>query len=173
MIEMFDKRILFGVAVCAACAGGAYAVAYPRFYSPEARFLAACDEAITGRLKSPSSYKRIKASELDRRPASLHEFMGTPTPDQVERSRQLAADDADYAALRDSMSKSFRMGEHDHVSAMIEYDADNSFGVALRGLSECASVVQAGEDPSDVASWVTIDGYTPLAWSVKQLIDSN
>lgn len=165
-----NKRDMIGLAAFVAllAAGGA-SVLLPKMFSAEAKFLTACDEVIQDRLKSPSSYKRISATEIRRQPASLHEYMGNPTPDQVEESRQSEARDKNIANTNDILRKAFRNGEHEKVSTLIEYDADNSYGTALRGVAECFVVVRKGESPARTKSFTYVDGYTPLGWSLKVL----
>lgn len=86
--------------------------------------VAVCEEYLKSTLKSPSSYKRAKASISDSRlPAAYW-------------SEKLAGESAELREmLADATARSIQEGGQRTVIA--EYDADNSFGASIRGIGMC------------------------------------
>ena len=53
------------------------------------------------------------------------------------------------------------------TSALIFYDANNSFGANIRGTFDCTYINDDGKDLKFNSSWVMIDGETSLDWLVR------
>lgn len=167
---MRSPFIIATAAFLVSIAGGA-AYWYANYGSPEAKFISACEDVLLGRLKSPSTYKRISVTELHTQEATLDEFLGIYSEEQrLDYSRRNAGDPK-LAELARWRSESFRNGEFEIASIILDYDAANGFGTPIRGSSWCSVVVRKGADLDSAFGGPAIDGYTALDWSLKVLRD--
>lgn len=119
--------------------------------APEAQLLAACDKAISARLKSPSSYRRIDA--LPYRPSHL----------SPEAAAGDGADPREVAVYA-------RMGGAWRHRIMIEYDAANAYGTPMRAAATCDYLGFSEAPPDKVTdTLIRIDGQTDSDWLIRGL----
>lgn len=168
MLSLGDSKARYwGAFVALMAVGGAVWVATAK--SEVDLMLEACDSAIQERLRSPSTYVRVGFSPIKRRDASLNEFLGIPHPEQRARHDEAKAKNKAIADFDADMRKYFRMGEHEFVYTIVEYDAENGFGAPIRSTAECSLVVPTGSEAKPKASTVSIDGYTTLDWALSRI----
>lgn len=158
-----NKTILTSVLVAAVAAAGWW---WLRGGSV-AHFQAACEAEIGDRLRSPSSYKRIKfdyfPEALDAEAygrAALEELTSETSPNVLKFRRSMMEErKAEVAAgtLKPILH-----------SAFVSYDADNAYGTAIRGLSQCTYFDGAG-DGKIMDFKVTVDGDTHSDYLIKAL----
>jgi hypothetical protein len=107
-------------------------------------FLDACEHALKERLKAPSTYRRISATEL------------TPVLLSVEEYVSAHQDRKAYETLALANSSS-----PVRLSALVSYDAANAFGTPLRHSSECIyDASGVSEIPGPYA--IKVDGTTNI-----------
>lgn len=135
------------------------------FQSDQETFLLKCEDTFENRIKSPASYKRVEVIGPLRHQAELNDYLGRETPeirlfrdDQNRRSSVLKDIDAAYR-------KRFRTGDYEVISFSIMYDADNSYGTAIRGVFTCSQVVEtaADLDPNSI-SGPKVDNLDAIGW---------
>ena len=105
----------------------------------ESGFSKACEAAIQGRLKAPSTYKRI-------------DLVRTTEPISFE----------EYAKKRDwspVLYEAYKKDGHKYVrhTATITYEASNSFGVPVRSVLKCTHETSEGEEPTDSKYLVSLE----------------
>lgn len=124
-----------------------------------------CGETIKKRLKSPSSYQEIGASDMVRRPATLDEHLGHFTPEQKQKSEALARANYDYRELQKMRVETFGTFKPDLVQITLTYEASNSYGVMLRRTVICLGVVPPEKDFDDLGVMgPAVDGETHFQW---------
>jgi hypothetical protein len=131
--------LLLGVAILAAAGGVVWYFVDQRPF--DSAFLKACEEVIKDTLRSPSTYRRIQATETSEKISVDEYFNG--------EGRYVS--DADRA-----LQKQF----HDHAvrsKALFEYDAANLYGTPLRLTSTCTYVSFDGDTSRANASVVKIE----------------
>lgn len=150
-------------------------VAYANYTPPIGQqFLTDCEYLLKGRLRSPSTYARVSASDLDRAPASYNEFMEIDTPEKKEWRLSIARTNPDYMKLYDAKAKSFRLGEHERAYIFIEYDADNAYGTPIRDTAECYQIVSVGKDVAVNGYLGTmLNGFGAIDWHTFRLWKTN
>ncbi|WP_084398272.1 hypothetical protein [Henriciella aquimarina] len=154
------KKLIILVAVMlAGCGGG------------EAKFQSACVDAIKKRLKAPSTFELIEAT-------ADHQKVPLPA-EQVIRAELESLEDRDdidsrvrQARLRSDLARATSGEQYKatNLRLYIEYDAQNSMGVPLRGAVICT--VEGGpngEFSADDGWNVEIDGETHTDWIVNQV----
>lgn len=122
----------------------------------DSRLVAACETALLDRLKAPSTYARVSATESSE-PIRLADYYvdafsrnGMPGAAEQELNRRV----------------------HDHATrwtVLIEYDAANGFGTPIRGVSACTYSSLDGGTKGVSALLVKIDGKTKTQWLVEAL----
>lgn len=130
--------------------------------------LAACEKLIGERLKSPSSYKRISVT-TDEQPytatwqqAQKRAVGGPDFSNGSPKERALAAE---LLAIYERMEKS---NEYSIFSAVIEYDASNSYGVPLRTQSLCEAIIRTTDKGYEISE-AYVDKMTSLDFALSRL----
>lgn len=135
------------------------------FQSDQETFLLKCEDTFGKRIKSPASYKRVEVIGPQRRQADLNDYLSRETPeirlfrdDQLQRSSALKELDAAYR-------KRFRTGDFEVISFSVIYDADNSYGAAIRGAFTCTQIVEtaAALDPDSIYQ-PKVDNLDAVGW---------
>lgn len=142
-------KALVSVGVCLAVSGCSFF---------EGNIVAACEEALQQRLRSPSSYTRIELSQYKRtiKDRADYERLLSFMKDPAARARALG--DFDSGTLQPT---EFRL--------LIVYDAMNAFGVPIRGTAECKWENLHRDDDSKAAFYsVTVDGKTLVEWAQSE-----
>lgn len=137
------------------CAFGS-AARYYNFFPFDPPLTAACEPALKERLKAPSTYRRIAVSEY-REPLSFEAYYAA-RPEKSEAVKLLR--------VRTATEKPVKL------TAIMEYDASNSFGVALRSKALCTYEAIDGNDLPSQAS-VKIDGQTNGQLLLEQLTEAS
>lgn len=117
----------------------------------EGRFVKACEAALQDRLKAPSTYKRINLIRLDE----------TLTANEYARGDQ---------DVFDKWIKSEKKPVRH--TAVITYDAANSFGVPIRGIAKCSIDTAPDKEPSGLMEDIEIDGRSNMDWLAEQIVRS-
>jgi hypothetical protein len=132
-----------------------------------ALFQTACETEIADRLRSPSSYKRVKfdyyPEALDAEAygrAALEELANERSPNVLKFRRTIVED-----RKRDVAAGTLQPIVH---SAFVSYDADNVYGTAIRGLSQCTYFDDSG-DGNITDFMVKVDGDTHTDYLIKAL----
>jgi hypothetical protein len=126
-----------------------------------------CEAVLLQRLRSPSTYQNIQASEIQRTVAEEDDFFYAN--DQDEKMRQIRERNRDHDK-RDEHEvkiKAFRENEPDRLSMILTYEASNGFGVPIRASAECVVFMRRGQEisRSDTVD-ARVDGKTSLEWSL-------
>lgn len=161
------------LALTAVLTGGTATVWLASGDTLEAKFIAACEDTIKDRLRSPSTYQRVSVSELRRSTATLDQYMGDTVPELRDFARDMEQSDPNYAKARDQLRRIFEAVPHDFIAVSIGYDAQNGFGVPIRSVVECSDTIQAGSDGGPMMLEPAIDGYTTMAWLAAQIRAGN
>lgn len=124
-------------------------------------FVDACEDVLKERLKSPSSYKRIST------------FESSQLLDEREYAEYLTTR-GESEAVQEWAMKEFKSGsiKPTNFSILIEYDADNSYGAAIRGYATCTYISDYGRRPEDrkLAKFIVqVDGENSIEWLRQQL----
>lgn len=136
----------------------------------ESAFLTACDEVMKDRLKAPSTYTRIAAHGYEQRPATLDDKRGWTNATKRAEDLKMIETDPRFKELYEMGEKVFEMsGEQTLTRAFVEYDADNSYGVPVRGAYECTHVGFDVDEFAPAAGGVRVDGYNSVDWSAREL----
>ena len=144
-------------------AGAWYALA-PDDYRPMAmksdfeRFCLACEDTLKDRLKSPSSYKRLKCSG--------------PYTDQATKASYQEHEKSMWWAKVDRYIKSEIEGGRLYITtAYVEYEAANSFGALVRGLESCSVDHAQGRSLVNAVGGLgpNVGGYDKTGWLLKTL----
>ena len=158
MIKRKTAYLLFlGIIVLAASSLVAFEMGY--FDSPVTK---ACEEALRGRLKSPSGYKRISIR------ADGHESI---SPEILEKYYKLA--EAQSLTPFDKSMLASGVYKPEVYYQLIEYDAPNGFGVPLRGLADCEYVTMYGGLNHMTFLDVVVDGQSPTLYISNQIREMN
>lgn len=159
-----NKIIAIGVLAVAAAAA---AIFWMRSNSFEADFKAACMNVLADRLRSPATLEVKEWSALERRPATLEEFVGG-APNRADVGDDEAWERAmKLQRLREEL---YALGLYDIVLLSFTYDAKNAFGVPIRGGSECSYVLDRKTKRATIdESSIRVDGLTKFDWALEQL----
>lgn len=140
------------------------AYAFWPFTSDAEAFAQACEDVLTPRLKSPSSYSRIKISEILRDAGDDADFAG---PDPALTGM---ADEPSVMAAYQKMKDLFKDGAYERLQIVIEYEASNSFGAAIGDRALCSEYVPVG------ATWasqsyhsIRANGYSAAEWAIARV----
>lgn len=154
-------------------AGGGGWLYFESTRTDEAILIASCEETLKDRLKSPSSYKRIRTTTIRRSLATLDDYLYADNPDRKRREEEQAAKDSRLAGGIKMRKEIFAAVPQEKLSLSIEYDAANSYGTPIRGFSECAAFVDQGTSLRG-RSFVNarVDGATSLEWAMEAYIAS-
>jgi hypothetical protein len=132
----------------------------------DSEMVAACEDVIKDRLKSPSSYQRVavreRASEVEIDRYRILRIMENAN-EKSETVRKANRILLDYE-LEDMRSGKKPLAKE--LVATFEYDAANAFGVLIRGYAEC-KFISAGTKPSGYN--VQVDGSTQTDWLVNRM----
>ena len=130
----------------------------------------ACEETIQKRLRSPSTYKRVQATDIQRDPATLEDYLYADDP--ARKTKELNADRADpkRAELSKTRRSIFESRPNDRVSLFIEYDAANAFGTPVREVVDCVIFLPSGESIAE-SKWLDprVNGFTTSEWLIEGL----
>lgn len=110
-------------------------------------FVAACESAIKDTLRSPSGYKQIKVdySTTELNYETYIQYIG-----KEEASK-----------LYKSQIESLKSGENNPVvlHALVEFDAPNAYGTAVRAVNRCEYVLMS-KDQKVIAPLIKVNGKT-------------
>ncbi|MER8913741.1 hypothetical protein NKI32_07865 [Mesorhizobium sp. M0761] len=149
-----------------ACAVGASIAT--GFYNPfDSKMTRICEDMLTDRLRSPSSYRRIEISHYsDQIP--VEEFRKIKEAEIVN--------DKDYVTLKRILDLTIGSMSKNHLPVMfkkyIKYDADNAYGTPIRGLAECTLLAENGKESSASVFDVRLDGTTKTEYLTKLILES-
>lgn len=140
----------------------------------KASFRADCEEVLKERLKSPSSYRFISMADPVIKAATEDEFFGWQNPkkkadDQASLTRST---DPVRRELHEERRAIFASSSMQMVSAVLRYEAANSFGAMLAGTVECSSISSDPDRPYDgvTPTSIRVDGYRQLEWTASQYV---
>lgn len=163
------SRSCAALIICAAILLPAKASAFWPFDSNAEVMAQACEALIAERIKSPSSYLRLSASDILRDPGTLDDYLGETTSSKRAANAIRAGKDADFKSARDAAAYVFRDGGFDRISIIITYESANSFGASLRADSVCSEYVLKGAPFEDgPLSDLRLDGMTSMEWLTDQ-----
>ncbi|TPE45082.1 hypothetical protein [Amaricoccus solimangrovi] len=130
-----------------------------------------CEPVLKMRLKSPSSYKRIDVSDLERRRATLDEYMGWYSEKEKSRSKEISASDPDgYGDIISDKLDMFSKVMFDIVYIYIEYDAENLYGASIRSTAICSDIIPSGAEFDEFGiPGPSINGMTEIDWRIDRL----
>jgi hypothetical protein len=144
------------------------------FYLTRDPFLAACEDAMKDRLRSPSTYNRLSVSDMRRRPATLLEYMEVESPAALAAKAQMLASDEFLLGIFQRKQQDFEKAGMDILSIEVEHEAANGFGTPIRGWFVCSVFRNPGEPLGDTAApLVMINGQTNLGWSIDRLNEAD
>ncbi|MBC7280011.1 hypothetical protein [Hoeflea sp.] len=147
----------FIVVVAAGLSAGAALAYFGVIDNPlEPALYAKCEDVLKRRLKSPSSYKRVKMWPSEKSLSA--EQYAVEKPDMADSSyglKKLA--DIESGALKPVLRQ-----------VLIEYDAQNGFGAAIRGAAKCSYVADSSNDRI-LGIMVRINGKTHTDWLVESI----
>jgi hypothetical protein len=124
-----------------------------------------CERSLTRRLADPASYRRVEVSEIERRPATLHEHLGWWTPEQRQRSVARARRDAGYIEVTGLMRELYHEHGADYVGLRIRYEAARGGGPRVEATALCAGTVPPGKRFVTFGrAGPAIDGLTHTEW---------
>ena len=111
---------------------------------PEVRI---CEGLLLEELKSPSSYKRVEVNRFSEQ-IEFEEAFRKIYPDSQGSWRDYAESiHPDFQFIAESMARHWTGPTY--IEVYLEYDADNSYGASIRGLTSCDFLVpNADEDVS-------------------------
>ncbi len=111
---------------------------------PTARdlFLQRCEEVVRGTLRSPSTYSRVEASEVQERFATQAEIASVTTSQR----------EAFLDASGDGTDRTFRSAELKVYFLTVDYDAANAYGTPIRGSFTCGQMAY-GDMPLRPDAW--------------------
>lgn len=155
---------IFGVLFAGAIATG---VGIWMFLAKPDQFITACKAEISRRLLSPSTYKQIKVEAFDKE-------IGR---DEYKAMRELEMQKMKTSAELESAKNMLNLdlfsideGRYKPVikTAVIEFDADNSFGTPIRQTALCTYETRVGKN--EVSEFlVEVDGQTRLEYLAEQI----
>lgn len=147
------------------------ALAFWPFGSAESAFIEACEEVLKKRLASPSSYKRIEATEILRSPGNVDDYLEITNPTYAAIREETLAKDENAREAAAARLDYFMAADPERIAVVITYDASNSFGAVLRGKTECSDYVAKGRDwdKSTSFSGPRINGITNMSWLIIQM----
>lgn len=145
------------------------------FNPPAKQLIAACEDVIKGRLRSPSSYVRIEASPPK---VSQVDTQGEYEGWDIAGPAKMRSDFADAAKSKTSkefLEMNFKLvttGKAHLYTTFIEYDAANGFGTPIRAEAICRYQLEDGDLPDEIYGFrLMVDGYTDTGWMRKQIAD--
>lgn len=121
-------------------------------FTYDAPMVKACESAIQKRLRSPSSYKRINISK-----SYIRE---TASEYKAYIEKQDSSEFVKDVRLRDLEKNG---PQRTHYTLLIEYDASNAYGAAIRDIDECAYTGESDRDAKDYFD-VTLNGKSHIDW---------
>ena len=172
-----SNRALWGLGLLILATGSGFvalgAAGVGPLASARQRFYAACDDVIRDRLKAPSTYRRISATKIKLGRADLDHYMKRETPEKREWQERLDRDEW-LRAVRENQEKTFAESKFQEAWTVIEYDAANSFGTAIRSRAICSDYILEG-DPIKVDKYwgPRVNNMTKLDWATQGLRDLN
>ncbi len=142
--------------------------------SQEAIMLDACEKVLLERLRSPSTYQLIEASDIRTEEATEDDYLYNNDPAEKKRTIELHLRQPELAENHEYLRDLFRSTNMQKLTMVIEYDAENGFGTPIRGRSLCA-VFRDGDDPMQRGEFmnVRIDGKTSIDWAFDGLSGSD
>jgi hypothetical protein len=154
-----------GLAAALAVVAGLVVFSFGLWPPERTLILRECEETLTRRLADPASYRRIDVSEVERRPATLHEHLGWWTPEQRQRSVARARRDAGYIEVTGLMRELYHQYGVDYVGLRIRYEARQGSGHPVEATALCAGTVPPGKRFATFGSaGPAIDGLTHVEW---------
>ena len=151
-------------------AGGVGAAAYVAMKpSTEELFVRECEAVLSDRLKAPATYVRVEASEQQRSPASLDEYLDIDSPAKMKIAMEARAGSAASQQAFDVLKEVYASADFETVSILLTYDASNAYGTPVRGKTICSQIVRKG-DPTTTGtlSGTRIDGFDRVGWPIYQ-----
>lgn len=143
-----DRRIFWAVLVGSQLLSGCNPFEQP--------LISACEESLKERLKAPSTYRRISATEDEKNltRAEYNQHLSGQSP-----------------SVRDISLKWFDEGKDKPMRfiAFIEYDAQNAFGVPIRDVTKCEYISSSGNKKDAKSYTVTINGKDSVGWTKSNL----
>jgi len=115
------------------------------FQSDQEEFLQKCEDTFSMRILSPASYQRSQVIGPQRVKADLNDYLNRQTQEIRWFRDVLKAKSPAIKEAEAQRRKIFRTGEFEVVKFTILYDADNTYGTAIRGSFVCSQVVRTGE----------------------------
>lgn len=167
-------KMLLSVSIISGCTGGITRSTDTYFD----KFVHACESSLIKRLKSPSTFSLIKITDisepLDTQPdlivwrdrsqelRQISEKRELTNSERLEETRLILKIDAARKAVSGDLSPT-------KLAAVLEYDAQNSFGTMLRSFAICEFKAWHEEfDATYHSDNVKIDGYTYTDWLLNQ-----
>lgn len=125
------------------------------------QFCLACEESLKERLRSPSSYMRIKCQGPYSEAANEESYL--------DHDRSQA-----WSEVDSNVKSQIQAGELQITKSFIEYEAANGFGASIRGLSSCTVDHRKATTLPDAVRYFgpNIDGLSHTQWIISQ-IESN
>lgn len=128
------------------------------------KLLSACEEELKSRLKAPSTYTLIRKDEFTA-PVEISDYRKMLAEGQDKDSPNALLADVRTA---ESKRATGEPGPTRHT-LFIEYDADNSFGVPLRGVTECEYISGNGDKGGAGKYSVKINGKDHSQWMDQRI----
>lgn len=140
--------------------------------APREVFLSVCEAALSERLVAPSTYARLEAGKIVRRPASYAEARGLFSASAEDRHlKYLESGDDRVRALEVDLREIYERNQPDLAEVVIRYEAQNALGVPLQATAICAQLLDRGaplDAPRNAFDNTFIDGQTNLEWAFKR-----
>lgn len=118
----------------------------------------ACEELITNRLRSPSTYHRIEISEYEE-PIPTADLGQYFDENQISRTGRSLVEDRVYTPT--------------NFKVFVRYEAANAYGTPVANLSLCERATLSGDLGRVYSSTVKIDGKTETEWLIEAVLESN
>ena len=139
---------------------------------PEEKIARACENVLKERLKAPTTYKRLKATNVTKSVATLEQYLGWYTPEMVAREKKALKRNVHMREINESQIELFNVGKRLIYEIYIEYTASNSYGTPIRNAARCnlvtpySTLENAAKDDVEKLSWkVDVNGFNRLSWS--------
>lgn len=152
------------IAIAVVALAGAYYFLAPDQFRPLAmksdfeRYCLACEEVLSGRLKSPSSYTRTSCE-------------GPYTEAATQQSYLLHDQSTDWAGVSSWTKDSISDGTLLIATAFLRYEAANSYGAQIAGLEACTTDLREGQQLTESARILgpNVGGFSKTGWIINQL----
>ena len=138
---------------------------------PEEKIARACENVLKERLKAPTTYKRLKATNVTKSVATLEQYLGWYTPEMVARKKKQLKSNVHMRKINASQVELFNAGKYFIYEIYVEYTASNSYGTPVRNEARCNLVTPystlenaAKDDVEKLSRKVDVNGLPSRGW---------